>query len=86
MALDYGAPYYQIHRAHYHTLLLRLARAAPDVHIRLGATVSDVQPDPAVGPRPPSDLGASKRPASALGRFVPPNACALSSMGISILA
>ena len=48
MALDYGSPYYQIHRADYHTLLLRLARAAPGVHIRLGATVSDVQPDPAV--------------------------------------
>ena len=48
MTIDYGAPYYQIHRADYHTLLLRLARAAPGVHIRLGATVSDVQPDPAV--------------------------------------
>ena len=48
MALDYGAPYYQIHRADYHTLLLRLALTHPGVHIRLGATVSDVQPDPAV--------------------------------------
>jgi salicylate hydroxylase len=44
----HGAPYYHIHRADYHTLLLRLARAAPGVHIRLGASVRDVQPDPAV--------------------------------------
>jgi salicylate hydroxylase len=48
MIPDYGAPYYHIHRADYHTLLLRLARAAPGVHIRLGANVRDVQPDPAV--------------------------------------
>jgi salicylate hydroxylase len=45
---EYGAPYYHIHRADYHTLLLRLARSAPGVHIRLGANVCDVQPDPAV--------------------------------------
>ena len=45
---EHGAPYYHIHRADYHTLLLRLARAAPGVNIRLGATVRNVQPDPAV--------------------------------------
>ena len=45
---NHGAPYYHIHRADYHTLLLRLARAAPGVHIRLGASVCDAQPDPSV--------------------------------------
>ena len=45
---EFGAPYYHIHRADYHTLLLRLARAGPGVQIRLGANVCDVQPDPAV--------------------------------------
>ena len=38
------------------------------------------------GPCPPSDLGASERPINALGRFVPPNACALSSLRNSNLA
>ncbi|KAI0052821.1 FAD/NAD-P-binding domain-containing protein [Auriscalpium vulgare] len=46
MARDYGAPYYHIHRADYHAMLLRLAQAAPGVQIRLGASVVDVQPDP----------------------------------------
>jgi salicylate hydroxylase len=48
MARDHGAPYYHIHRADYHAMLHRLARAAPGVRIRLGATVREVQPDPAV--------------------------------------
>ncbi|KAI9457211.1 FAD/NAD-P-binding domain-containing protein [Lactarius psammicola] len=48
MIPEYGAPYYHIHRADYHTLLLRLARSTPGVHIRLGAAVSDVQPDPSI--------------------------------------
>ncbi len=48
MIPEHGAPYCHIHRADYHTLLLRLARAAPGVHIRLGATVREAQPDPAV--------------------------------------
>jgi salicylate hydroxylase len=60
MTLDYGAPYYQIHRADYHTLLLRLTRAAPGVHIRLGATVSDVQPNPAVEGGPSVTLASGE--------------------------
>ena len=52
MERDYGAPYYQIHRADYHAMLHRLAVAAPGVHIRLGASVCDVQPDPAVAGGP----------------------------------
>jgi salicylate hydroxylase len=31
MARDHGAPYYHIHRADYHAMLHRLARAAPGV-------------------------------------------------------
>ena len=42
----YGAPYYHMHRADYHAMLLRLARATPGVRIRLGAKVCEVQPDP----------------------------------------
>ena len=52
MERDHGAPYYQIHRADYHAMLHRLAATAPNVHIRLGATVCDVQPDPAVAGGP----------------------------------
>jgi salicylate hydroxylase len=52
MARDHGAPYYHIHRADYQAMLHRLARAAPGVRIRLGTTVSDVQPDPALGGGP----------------------------------
>ncbi|KAI0296726.1 FAD/NAD-P-binding domain-containing protein [Multifurca ochricompacta] len=48
MAKEHGAPYYHIHRADYHAMLLRLARTAPGVHVRLGATVKGVQPDPTV--------------------------------------
>jgi len=48
MARDHGAPYYQVHRADYHAMLHHLACTAPGVSIRLGATVCDVQPDPAV--------------------------------------
>ncbi|KZV70868.1 FAD/NAD-P-binding domain-containing protein [Peniophora sp. CONT] len=43
---QYGAPYLHIHRADYHAMLLRLAKAAPGVTVRLGAFVRDVQPDP----------------------------------------
>jgi len=52
MARDHGAPYYHIHRADYHAMLHRLARAAPGVRICLGATVRGVQPDPAVAGGP----------------------------------
>jgi len=58
MVEQHGAPYYQVHRADYHAMLLRLARTAPDTHIRLGATVRGVQPDPA-GPGGPSVTLAS---------------------------
>ena len=47
MAHEHGSQYYHVHRADYHAMLLRLARAAPGVRIRLGAAVRDVQPDPA---------------------------------------
>ena len=57
---EHGAPYYHIHRADYHTLLLRLAREAPGVLIRLGATVRDVQPDPAVGGGPSVTLASGE--------------------------
>ncbi|KAH9979482.1 hypothetical protein BGW80DRAFT_1164422 [Lactifluus volemus] len=50
----HGAPYYHVHRADYHTMLLRLARSAPGVLIRLGATVRSVQPDPNVDSAGPS--------------------------------
>lgn len=60
MIPEHGAPYYHIHRADYHTLLLRLARAAPGVHIRLGATVSGVQPDPAVDGGPSVTLASGE--------------------------
>jgi salicylate hydroxylase len=46
MVEDHGSPYYQIHRGDYHAMLLRLARVAPGVRIRLNAAVHDVQPDP----------------------------------------
>ncbi len=57
---EHGAPYYHIHRADYHTLLHRLARAAPSVHIRLGATVLTVQPDPAAGGGPSVTLATGE--------------------------
>lgn len=51
MVRNHGAPYYQIHRADYHAMLHRLAVKA-GVHIRLGATVCEVQPDPAIAGGP----------------------------------
>jgi hypothetical protein len=57
---EHGAPYYHIHRADYHTLLLRLARAAPGVHIRLGAAVRDAQPDPTVEGGPSVTLASGE--------------------------
>jgi salicylate hydroxylase len=47
MDREYGAPYLHVHRADYHAMLHHLAMRAPGVTIRLGATVVDVQPDPA---------------------------------------
>jgi salicylate hydroxylase len=46
MEKEYGAPYVHIHRADYHSMLLRLATSAPNVIFRLNATVVDAQPDP----------------------------------------
>lgn len=60
MAQDHGSPYYHIHRADYHALLLRLARAAPGVRIRLGAAVRDVQPDPALPGGPSITLASGE--------------------------
>ncbi|KAH9010148.1 FAD/NAD-P-binding domain-containing protein [Lactarius hengduanensis] len=60
MIPEHGAPYYHIHRADYHTLLHRLALAAPGVHVRLGATVRDVQPDPAVRGGPSVTLASGE--------------------------
>ena len=48
MERDHGAPYYHIHRADYLAMLHHLANTAPGVRVCLGATVRDVQPDPAV--------------------------------------
>ncbi|TFY66693.1 hypothetical protein EVG20_g4389 [Dentipellis fragilis] len=44
----HGAPYLQIHRADYHTLLHGLVAARPNVTIRLAAAVAEVQPEPGV--------------------------------------
>ena len=60
MTQDHGSPYYHIHRADYHAMLLRLARAAPGVRIRLGATVRDVQPDPALPGGPSVTLASGE--------------------------
>ena len=60
MARDHGAPYYHVHRADYHAMLLRLARAAPGVRIRLGAAVRAVQPDPDVGGGPSVTLASGE--------------------------
>ncbi|VDC03434.1 unnamed protein product [Peniophora sp. CBMAI 1063] len=49
---QYGAPYLHVHRADYHAMLLRLAKDAPGVTVRLGATVVDIQPDPDVAEGP----------------------------------
>ncbi|THH15909.1 hypothetical protein EW146_g4651 [Bondarzewia mesenterica] len=47
MDKSHGAPYFHVHRADYHAMLLRLALAASGVQLRLGATVVGVEPDPA---------------------------------------
>ncbi|KAI0264854.1 FAD/NAD-P-binding domain-containing protein [Gloeopeniophorella convolvens] len=60
MRAQHGAPYYHIHRADYHALLLRLARAAPGVRVRLGATVVGVQPDPAAPGGPCVELAGGE--------------------------
>lgn len=60
MEREHGAPYYQTHRADYHAMLHRLAVSAPGVHIRLGATVCDVQPDPAVPGGPSITLASGE--------------------------
>ncbi|KAI0249405.1 FAD/NAD-P-binding domain-containing protein [Lactifluus subvellereus] len=60
MVEDHGAPYYHVHRADYHAMLLRLARAAPGVRIRLGAAVRSVQPDPAVEGGPSVTLASGE--------------------------
>jgi len=60
MVERHGAPYYHIHRADYHAMLLRLAQAAPDTHIRLGATVRGVQPDPAAPGGPSVTLASGE--------------------------
>jgi salicylate hydroxylase len=60
MARDHGAPYYQVHRADYYTMLYHLACTAPGVHIRLGARVCDVQPDPAVVGAPSVTLASGE--------------------------
>ncbi|ETW76283.1 hypothetical protein HETIRDRAFT_156655 [Heterobasidion irregulare TC 32-1] len=59
MDRSHGAPYLHVHRADYHAMLLRLARAAPNVTLRLGATVIGVDPDPASAVGGPSVTLAS---------------------------
>ena len=59
MDTSHGAPYLHVHRADYHAMLLRLARAAPNVTLRLGATVIGVDPDPASAVGGPSVTLAS---------------------------
>jgi salicylate hydroxylase len=60
MVEDHGFPYYHIHRGDYHAMLLRLARAAPGVRIRLNAAVRDVQPDPTVQGGPSVTLASGE--------------------------
>jgi 2-polyprenyl-6-methoxyphenol hydroxylase-like FAD-dependent oxidoreductase len=60
MVEDHGSPYYHIHRGDYHAMLLRLARAAPGVRIRLNAAVRDVQPDPTVQGGPSVTLASGE--------------------------
>lgn len=60
MVEDHGSPYYHIHRGDYHAMLLRLARAAPGVRIRLHAAVRDVQPDPTVQGGPSVTLASGE--------------------------
>ncbi len=60
MVEDHGSPYYQIHRGDYHAMLLRLARAAPGVRIRLNATVRNVQPDPTLQGGPSVTLASGE--------------------------
>ena len=57
---DHGSPNYQIHRGDYHSLLLRLALAAPDVRVQLDATVRDVQPDPTLPGGPSVTLASGE--------------------------
>jgi salicylate hydroxylase len=60
MVEDHGSPYYHIHRGDYHAMLLRLARAAPGVRIRLNAAVRDVQPDPTLQGGPSVTLASGE--------------------------
>jgi len=60
MANDHGAPYYNVHRADYHAMLLRLVRAAPGVRIFLDTTVRAVQPDPTVAGGPSVTLAGGE--------------------------
>ena len=60
MVEDHGSPYYHIHRGDYHAMLLRLARTAPGVRIRLNAAVRDVQPDPTVQGGPSVTLASGE--------------------------
>ncbi|KAI0312297.1 FAD/NAD-P-binding domain-containing protein [Amylostereum chailletii] len=60
MENEHGAPYFHIHRADYHAMLLHLAQSAPGVTFRLGATVVDVQPDPSVQGGPSVTLASGE--------------------------
>ena len=60
MVEDHGSPYYHIHRADYHAMLLHLARTAPGVRIRINASVRDVQPDPTLQGGPSVTLASGE--------------------------
>ena len=60
MEREHGAPYYHIHRACYLAMLHRLVKSAPGVRVYLGATVSDVQPDPAIAGGPSVTLASGE--------------------------
>jgi 2-polyprenyl-6-methoxyphenol hydroxylase-like FAD-dependent oxidoreductase len=60
MVTDHGVPYYHVHRADYQAMLHRLVRAAPGVRTRLGSTVRDVQPNPAVAGGPSVTLASGE--------------------------
>lgn len=60
MEEQYGAPYLHVHRADYHAMLLRLAKNAPGVTVRLGANVVDIQPDPEIAGGPSVTLASGE--------------------------
>ena len=60
MEREHGAPYYHVHRADYLAMLHHLVKSAPGVRVCVGATVRDVQPDPAIAGGPSVTLASGE--------------------------